>query len=166
MPNYCECHVRIYNDDEKRLEEIKTFLQGDEAENVFDFNKLIPYPTEWAEADKARRMAEEAKLPYHQWPSDGYNRGGCDWCIKNWGTRWPACDPKIAEQSNWYIQYQFDTAWSPPLPVMDKLAETFPDSEITLEYYERGMSFCGSIRWEDGKRTHETRGEYHGWRGG
>jgi len=43
----------------------------------------------------------------------------------------------------------------------------FPELDsMSFEYYERGMAFCGSIRYKHGKRESETRGEYYGILGG
>jgi len=34
---------------------------------------------------------------------------------------------------------EFDTAWSPPIPVIEKMASLFPDHEFDLQYFEGGM---------------------------
>lgn len=58
-----------------------------------------------------------------------------DWCCTNWGTKWNAYDIYFDEDDN---AITFNTAWSCPLPVLDKLAEMC---------YEYGVSFTG--KWAD-----------------
>ena len=46
------------------------------------------------------------------------------WCTCSWGTKWNAYDLNSDGNS-----LSFHTAWSPPLPVIRKLAECFPDNK-------------------------------------
>ena len=61
---------------------------------------------------------------------------------------------------------EFDTAWSPPVPVIEKLASMFPDHEFDLRYYEGGVGFCGHAHWELGVEQVHHQGDYDGPRGG
>ena len=72
------------------------------GENSFDFNLFVPYPKEFKDADnEAKRvydeLVKEAGDPYRiDWskvPADGFNKGGYEWCIVNWGTKWSADEP-------------------------------------------------------------------------
>lgn len=49
-----------------------------------------------------------------------------EWCINNWGTKWNAGDTVIIDTDT----IHFHTAWSNPEPVIQKLAEMYPDAEI------------------------------------
>ena len=74
-----------------------------------------------------------------------------DWyeqrCEK-WGTKWVGYDLNIGESI-----IDFFTAWSPPLPIIKKLAELHKDFVFRLEYYETGMAFRGiyTASWNDGE---------------
>jgi hypothetical protein len=61
---------------------------------------------------------------------------------------------------------EFDTAWCPPLPVIEKLASMFSDHEFELKYYEGGIGFCGHVRWAGGLKTLHEMDDYDGPRGG
>jgi hypothetical protein len=61
---------------------------------------------------------------------------------------------------------EFETAWSPPVPVVEKLMEMFPDHEFELEYYEGGVGFCGQARWTGGQEQYHNISDYAGSRGG
>ena len=49
-----------------------------------------------------------------------------DWCRKNWGTKWNAINTLVYGHD----EVSFDTAWEPPEPVVARLAEMYPGTEI------------------------------------
>jgi len=61
---------------------------------------------------------------------------------------------------------EFDTAWSPPIPIIEKMASLFPDHEFDLEYFEGGMGFCGHAHWKEGAEQFHNQDDYDGPRGG
>ena len=68
--------------------------------------------------------------------------------IKRWGTRLAGYDLNIGDT---FID--FLTTWSPPLPIISKLAELHKDITFRLEYYEESMAFRGvyTAEWHDGE---------------
>jgi hypothetical protein len=64
--------------------------------------------------------------------------------LEQWGTKWVGYEAQIGES-----RIDFYTAWSPPLPIIKKLAELHKDLVFRLEYYELGMAFRGiaTARW-------------------
>jgi len=67
--------------------------------------------------------------------------------LEKWGTKWVGYDLNIGETI-----MDFFTAWSPPVPIIKKLAELHKDFTFRLEYYETGMAFRGitTAIWQDG----------------
>jgi hypothetical protein len=61
---------------------------------------------------------------------------------------------------------EFDTAWSPPIPVIEKLSSMFADHDFELKYFEGGMCFSGHARWSEGNEQFHHQYEYSGPRGG
>lgn len=61
-----------------------------------------------------------------------------DWSCANWGTKWNAYDTFINNEES---EIYFNTAWSCPLPILDKLAEIC---------YEHEVEFSG--KWADEDR--------------
>ena len=61
-----------------------------------------------------------------------------------WGTKWNGYSLYIGSSS-----IDFFTAWTPPIPIMVKLAELHKDLVFRLEYFEVGMAFRGIAitRW-------------------
>jgi hypothetical protein len=81
------------------------------------------------------------------------------WICKQCGSPLPDMQPIMAF-------LEFDTAWSPPIPVIEKLAELFPDHAFELQYFEGGMGFSGHARWSEGIEEYHHQYEYAGPRGG
>ncbi len=110
--------------------------------------------------------------------SDGYNQGGHEWCVREWGTKWGAYDVARRDYEGRVI-VTFQTAWSPGTKAVIALAKRFPRCTYTLEYFEQGMSYAGGFTiyaeddwyddepWESGKVIREWRtDDYQGRRGG
>ena len=159
MPNWCNNIVTIEGE-EAEIDRLVEFMKSEHGE--FDFNKLVPYPGEFRSADeihneirkltwrrpKGRPLSdeEEHKLQELQKAApekDGFNSGGYEWRYENWGTKWPARVTQVDRAFPHKVEYTFDTAWSPPEPVILELAIKFPDVNITLDYAECGMECCG-----------------------
>ena len=69
--------------------------------------------------------------------------GWYDWSIANWGTKWDAYDISLEREPNGRLVYVFDTAWSPPTPIVEQLMETFPGIGIEHRYFDEGHCFWG-----------------------
>lgn len=96
---------------------------------------------------------------------------GCWWDMRysQWGTKWDASfggpfmalgvagadvDACIDAQGSVLTPevaiYKFDTAWSPPIPWLTKVAEMEPELEFELQYGEPGGDFAGRVRYVGG----------------
>jgi len=154
MPNWCYNELRITGDEEKLIE-LQNLVQG--KNGCLDFDKVIPYPDEYRKQDEYC-----AKLPPEERykVKDGYNSGGYDWCIATWGTKWNACEPSYNTDGE-TIMYSFDTAWSPPEPIVEKLSEMFPTLHFELRFEEGGMGFSGYSIYEKGIQIEYATGSYN-----
>ena len=138
MPNWCENTLTIkastsnamkdYNRLESLFEDsLKIDKDTGYVDNLFD--SIIPMPKEL--------LGTEAPKDKPNW----YN-----WCIDNWGTKWDACDCFMAteqhEEHN-EIEFSFNTAWSPPIPWLEKVGAIFPNLFLWLSYDEPGNCFRG-----------------------
>jgi hypothetical protein len=67
-----------------------------------------------------------------------------DWNVRNWGTKWEVGvhdddrypDTEIMDEGKDFISYRFNTAWSPPLPIVGELSVQYPNLTFTLSYEE------------------------------
>lgn len=182
MPNWVDNDL-IVEGPRAKLDEFKQAVSdGDEA---LVADKIIPYPRVLTLLDKLNTFTErqqpeipdELKEEYsslllqgalegYDVKRDGYNQGGYEWCIANWGTKWGFCESHIVDEDNSSISYQFDTAWSPPAPLIVKMGEMFPELKFELRYYEASMCFQGCLRVESGQVVEDWTDDYDGDRGG
>jgi hypothetical protein len=118
MPNWCSHKVSIEGPSEEVMA-LVVLLSGNDG--PFDFNKLIPRPA-----------TEDAN--WYKWNTH------------HWGTKWNACNQGPAPaggnplealaatgdtEVRREVEYTFDTAWSPPEPIMAKLVADHPQLTIT-----------------------------------
>jgi hypothetical protein len=61
-----------------------------------------------------------------------------DWNIKNWGTKWNSYNATILNETETEIEVAFQTAWSAPIPVYEKLSELFEDATISAYWNDEG----------------------------
>ncbi len=71
-----------------------------------------------------------------------------NWNIRNWGTKWDVAVRDGDEYPDTYVEgptengenlvvyYNFNTAWSPPVPALEKLSAQYPSLLFTLSYEE------------------------------
>lgn len=78
-----------------------------------------------------------------------------DWCLNNWGTKWNAYGyDEEGVDYNDGDSLRFQTAWSAPHPILDRLTEMFPDVELEHEWADEDIGHnCGRFRYQGGKRT-------------
>jgi hypothetical protein len=69
-----------------------------------------------------------------------------DFRVAKWGTKWNACDVEMQLEDETEVSISFNTAWSPPLEVIEAIAKKYPFADITLSYYEEGMGVQGEIK--------------------
>lgn len=72
-----------------------------------------------------------------------------DFARQVWGTKWNACRPTAEPDEG---RCQFETAWSCPAGVLEKISERFPDDQITVTYADEDFgSNCGTFTLLAGK---------------
>jgi hypothetical protein len=141
MPNWCSNELTIVGKPKmlnKLLKQITTTQSeaGDEA-TPFDFDKVVPQPSNLGE-------------------------GWYDWRVSNWGTKWNASDVMFLNDGDWSDSYDdtcwesgeltimFNTAWSPPIPILTQLSQDNPKVTITHKFTEEGMAFYGTYEYSNG----------------
>lgn len=190
-----ELEVKGPKEELKRFKEFattKATAKGDNegsSDNVLDTEKFIPYPTKYKEMDEISRRIERDRqkyleslgfkgnneaiqhyreMAYKLYPDkkDGYNSGGYEWCLKNWGTKWGICRPDLTGDTDKKLHYFFQTAWSPPNPIIKKMSEMFPKLTFTLKYWEAGSGFRGIFKVKADEVIKSETYAYSGDRGG
>jgi hypothetical protein len=60
------------------------------------------------------------------------------WATVNWGTKWDAYEYKERSSEPGLFVFEFNTAWSFPEPIFDKLAELHPELRFEIESIDEG----------------------------
>ena len=126
MPNWCLNRLTIEHDD---IEEVKDFVEAYKSGKTCEH--YLPTPTD-----------ENGDLD-ENW----YN-----WRVANWGTKWDfgSCEDESGGLHPTVVHNQatmtFDTAWSPPIGLYERLQ--LLGFKVEATYWEPGMCFAG--RWIDG----------------
>lgn len=165
MPNWCDCELRVYGSKSERDEFSKFVAISNRfgMPSILSFESILPYPKHFLYMDLAREALPNGP---EKWATkDGYNSGGYEWCISNWGTKWDTCSVSKTE-NNQRILYRFDTAWSPPLPVILAFSKKFRALRFELKWFERGCGCKGRYHVQCGEVLLEEETEYSGSRGG
>lgn len=150
MPNWITNYVEIKGDKDKLDELIEVVLKHDTAADAyeFDFNGIIPMPEEivntsspvtivetQAEADrinaewktsalakvKTSEVRAITKDQAERWLRQYGATDWYDWSLKHWGTKWNAREAIVLHRAEGRLVVQFDTPWSPPEQIFDKL---------------------------------------------
>jgi hypothetical protein len=175
MPNWCENDLYVTGSRED-VAKFQEFAKLKTNNKLISANSFIPYPEKFAIADEKCKLNREIlnALPMalsinigdvHGWGTDGYNAGGYEWCIANWGTKWDLCDVQLVEESMWsnnkiQVTYFFNTAWYPPIPIIEAMGKKFPSLEFRLDYFEQSAAFNGCMIIEKRECVYHQQGNY------
>ncbi|MCV0439873.1 MAG: hypothetical protein K5880_14835 [Hydrogenophaga sp.] len=141
MPNHVTNRLSIEGTRE-RLDAVKAQVAGDEQ--PFDLDQIVPMP---ADTLRGNLSLDDQRRNPNNW---------YDWSCANWGTKWNCYDVSVDVDDEGLLVYRFDTAWSPPLPVLGKLSAMFPDLHFRVEYFDEGWGFAGSTSLVNGEAVDET----------
>ena len=149
MPNWCHNRITIFGDDEseKKLKEIEeTFRKAQPFNEIFPIPDFKTIPNEKGELPKIEQHKNDKGEVV--WETFNFPDGTNDdrwyhWCIDNWGTKWDADMHDIEYNDSEILELTFNTAWSPPEGVMEKLREKYPDLSFQCFYDEPGCEISG-----------------------
>ena len=131
MPNWCYQTLEISGEPKqlnKLLKKIEVTESESEETTKFSFDNVIPMPqgVEWYE-----------------------------WRIANWGTKWQP-DIQVADVEGWEngsVFFDFNTAWSPPSPIIEALITEFKKLEFHWRYWEESYEYWGVHTFKKGKEV-------------
>jgi len=103
-------------------------------------------PNWWAQVEERRKVS-------NHW---------YDWNITNWGTKWDIIfdehtqiEIEPLDENSYQMVWYFETAWSPALPVYDKMSEMYPNLDFEYEITEEGNHFVGKLQYRDGALVYD-----------
>ena len=180
MPNWCDCDLYVAGS-ESDLIAFEEKARG--VDRLLDANNFVPYPEKFRQMDadhpgwsppkdateEQTAEFEAKKVAYREkygTDRNGYNLGGYDWCIDNWGTKWNLDAVCQVSKRRRHRSYNFFTAWSPPVPLITAMAAAFPGLRFKLRYFEGAMQFQGTFEIQGTEVYRSEYRDYGGGRGG
>jgi|TARA_R110000796_G_C14355869_1_gene412191 hypothetical protein len=133
MPNHCYNRIEINGEGASK---IASAIKSEET--PFDFEKIFPEPN----YDEVEVLPTFPEIVGNNDPVKK-EESWWDWRVQNWGTKWNSYNCDIEDESKDYVEYTFNTAWSPPEGVIAKLREQYPDVHISAFYNEPEMEIGG-----------------------
>lgn len=141
MPNWCLNKLTVSHTDKSAMDRfVAAYNKGQTCQ------EFIPEPA---------NLKEDNALDPDGWYM---------WRIRNWHTKWDIGADEDTDHAERYglratvvgneASCSFDSAWSPPIGLYNKLVEL--GYKVQASYFEPGMSFCGI--YTDG---HDNYIEYH-----
>jgi Api92-like protein with ferredoxin domain len=151
MPNWTSNTIRVTGDS-SAIREFLAFMRGSD-DRRFDFNRIIPMPEllrhtgsgfqkfdgiehrtwyvinpDLALGDPGHEKNQRPFTPDEKAALAGIG-ADCwyDWAVKNWGTKWNACNVEIDDISEIdnSVDIGFETAWSAPFPIFQTIGAKF-----------------------------------------
>lgn len=159
MPNHCTNNLTCTSG--KNIGELVKPYLTDDGKSI-DFNKIVPMPegiektTHFSSMEEISRQrskeesdARDEQLKVLQEENQklyGY-KDWYEWSYENWGTKWNAYNCWTLEDDSFndvqdFGDISFQTAWSPPLPVIRELAKLTGES-LRMTYVDEGYMFAG-----------------------
>ena len=117
MPNHTDNRVILSHDDSQMIDDIYNVMNTEGTELC---HHLIPEPR------------DDENEPTSGW---------YEWRLDNWGTKWDVYETHCTRIDANTLNLNFYTAWSPPIPVFDKLVDM--GFEINARYLDEGWGYIG-----------------------
>jgi len=144
MPNWCNNVLFIRGADQRELAQV---WREDRP-----FQQLVPMPSTWTKEEiealnntfRLQGMGVTTEEDAWYW-----------WRLDHWGTKWDLNRDEITvvelEGDNGVeTRLRFDTAWSPPIPVIKAASALYPKLTLELVYVEPSMEFAGEATFVGG----------------
>ena len=135
----------VSHDDPKKMDEfrkvVEKSMEEDSEEEISIFSHFHPEPNyEEEEVEDVFPRPDKKSVMPAWW----------NWRVANWGTKWTESYLEVMEDKGNTMHLSFQTAWSPPRGVIEKMVEQGFSTEFW--YMEQGNDFWG---YEvDGKEIH------------
>jgi hypothetical protein len=141
MPNWCDNTIKVTGPADKLALFVSKATGGEGL-----LSSLFPMPE-----NKEQRIEESAGcylLNYSGGADDLHDQTWYYWNVHNWGTKWDIPQKELhqseytpGKDAAWEASFQ--SAWSPPVEWLTKVAKDYPYLDFDLEYMELGNWYAG-----------------------
>ena len=79
-----------------------------------------------------------------------------EWAVKNRGTSSNACCSSVSERNGDTVEMRFQTAWTAPHPILERLSEMYPSLVFDHAWADKNVrANCGRREYRGGRLSHE-----------
>lgn len=166
MPNWCINTLKITLVDGNNSE-INDFLQENKPSNCDQLIEYYNNHNQKVKEEKEKKLKDpnyviNCNYDMEQFVNDKEcltfwgtcpridNDDWYSWSNDNWGTKWDPKNSLIIEQDDNMVLISFDTAWSPPLPWLQKTSSVYKNLKFEINFEEHGCDYCGKNIYQDG----------------
>ena len=160
MPNWCTVDVIVTSKDGSAIQRLAETISGIKGEKSatggsFYSNTYKAYNRQ----DFVKYDAEPALGRLFEDYEQRKNDSDCAWNEANLGVKWDCCNTEPlftyydTKNKQHTLSFWFDSPWSAPCLAFDKMAKSFPEVRIRVNYREEGMGFKGCLWYNKGKKT-------------
>ena len=166
MPNWCHNSMTITGSVDEIVRFKQTCLLAHKDGPTLDFEAIKPMPGIFyddpgqilfpdPDAPKNREQVETQKAFEAQALEATGSAHAGDWACEHWGTRGNAYFFHVCCDEPGRYKCHFDTRWTPPLYIWEKLGEMFPALDFSVSGYEPLLDFALRGTIKDGKLEYE-----------
>ena len=134
-------HTRKFSRLEKVDDKFTTIVEDAEWTGEFCFWNI--HAPDASILDEYHGTARSSEMKTNNWYA---------WNVDNWGTKWDASVSEVVRDGDNEWRVTFDTAWSPPYPVVVSAAEQHPSLHFFLEWEEE-QGFGAEVDFADATPT-------------
>ena len=127
MPNNTDVRIYIDHSNKSRIDDMENIFSND-----YPFNMIIPMPDDILRDNLTMEQRKESN-----------GRNWYDWSVQNWGTKWDAYEVRVQRLSDTSLYVMLETAWSPPIPIFEKLVEL--GFEVSAYFLDEGWMYIGQF---------------------
>lgn len=145
----CTRSIRTVNEESKQIinKLVKNMFGGEEWPNEI-FLRILDRTYSMSEMEK-EKIYSDGKIYVDNWQNYGATTW-YDWRCEKWDTKWNAYDNEQPDDDT----IVFETAWSSPQKVIEKLAQMYPGAVIEHWWADEDMgSNTGYARYERGQQV-------------
>jgi hypothetical protein len=165
MPNWVSNTVHVHADTKEQLDRFirKTTKPHPEVEDLAYYDSeasLVAVLKDSAEEFSFWNILRPKKKLWKEYFSTSGSGGATpennwySWNTTHWQTKWDACNPEVERGDDTYATITFDTAWSPPMGIVDALGKKFPELSFTWAWEEeQGFGGEWEIKGDDVEET-------------
>lgn len=139
MPNWCHNRMRVIG----APDEVEKFRLA-----------VMKQPDSFLDAND-EDLSFHSTVPQPKFSNDRNDERWYAWRVARWGTKWQPSDVTLTRVNETTILYDFQTAWSPPIPWLEETVTQFQNLRFELWYAEEGMGFAGITTFESGEKADE-----------